>query len=305
MVITIGVVAYAWVTFATVNSIDGIGLTASAGDDLKVSIDGVNYYNSLPSDVIQDLIGEVNLYDVTTTDNINFTRGGLNNNTQAVENLHYLSFDLWFQTTRSESNIYLYNNVNEKVDFYNHTQGTFVVSRGVYWMSPVSFYNGPSQSDLVSIGSIDRYYSADAIRIGIRELVDDTNPLDNRDPNNLANLIYDPQEDPFRGYGVPYGSYSFFFQRARQFLYIPTIKPNTVYQLTELDPNNPYRALNNDSLIATMQPTNLTDIEGKAIYRSKVRVNIWIEGWDADAFDAIDKDTVKIQFQFKLANYDL
>lgn len=303
MVITIGVVAYAWVSLATISNIDGLGLTASAGEDLKVSVDGENFYHSLPASEIINLFGDINLYDVTTTDNIVFTRGGLNRGAVAIENLHYLSFDLWFQTTRNERSVYLYNNVSSKTDFYNPQQGTFVVSRGVYWMANETFMNGPSTGDVVTKGSIDKYYSAHAIRIGIRELIDYENPLDTRtNTTSLASLIFDPQEDPTRGYGVTYGAFDYFFRRARIYMNVPSVKPDTTYRLTEMDPNNPYQALNNNSLIATLQPTLLTDQQGKIIYQAKVRINIWVEGWDADAFDAIENDTVKIQLQFKLAH---
>lgn len=302
MVITLGVIAFAWVSLSTINNIDGIGLTASAGDDLQISVDGINFYNSLPSTAITDIFGDINLYDVTTTDNVYFERGGLNRGVPAVENLHYLSFDLWIQTSRPERSVYLYNNVSNSVNYYNPTPGTFVVSRGVYWMANVTFNNGPDPEDIVTRGSINQYYSAHAIRIGIRELVDDLNPNDQRNPELLANLIFDPQEDPSRGFGQPYGAFSHFFQRARIFMALPTVFPNTQYKLTQLDPNNPYQALDNNSLITTLQPTDMIDDRGRVIHQGKVRVNIWVEGWDADAFDAIENDPVKIQLQFKLAN---
>jgi hypothetical protein len=301
MVITLGVIAYAWVTLSTVNSIDGIGLTASAGDDLQISVDGINFYSSLPSTAITDLFDEINLYDVTTTDNINFYRGGLNRGIEAVENLHYLSFDLWLQTTRLESDVYLYNNVSKNVDYYNTTPGTFVVSRGIYWMANETFNNGPDVGDVVTNGSVDRYYSMNAIRIGIIELIDEENNLDSRNSESLANLIFDPSEDPTRGFGLPYGAFSYFFRRANYLMSIPTVKPDTVYQLSQMDPNNPYQALDNRSHIATMQPTEVVNENERTIYRAKVRVNVWVEGWDVDAFDAIENDPVKIQLQFKLA----
>jgi hypothetical protein len=302
MVITIGVIAYAWVSLATINNIDGIGLTASAGDDLQISVDGENFYNSLPANIIEELFEEINLYDVTTIDNVNFIRGGLNRGSEAIANLHYLSFDLWMQTTRQEKSVYLFNNVTSEVDYYNPSNGTFVVSRGVFWMANETFNNGPDTNDVVTKGSINQYHSADAIRIGIREIIDEQNPLDTRGTNDLQNVIFDPSENPIRGYGLPYGAFSYFFRRANYLLSVPSIIPETLYRLTEMDPYNPYQALDNDSLIATMQQTNLVNEDNRIIYRTKVRINIWIEGWDVDALDAIENDPVKIQLQFKLAN---
>jgi hypothetical protein len=73
--------------------------------------------------------------------------------------------------------------------------------------------------------------------------------------------------------------------------------------LTEFDPTNPYIALDDDSQVATMVATEYVNEDGKPIYRAKVRINIWIEGWDADAFDSVENDRVLIQLQFKVANY--
>jgi len=303
MVITLGVIAFAWVSLSTINNIDGMGLTASAGDDLQISVDGINFYNQLPTSEIKEIFENVNLHDATTIDNINFYTGGLRGTNPAIPNLHYLTFDLWFRTTRPERAIYLYNNVNHRVTYTNYdVKGTFVVSRGVYWMSNETFFNGPLPSDIVNQGQINRYYASDSIRIGVRELVDDMNPLDSRNDNNLKNIIYDPSENEARGYGVAFGALSYFNRRAPMYLFPPATKPYTTYRLSKMDPNNPYQALDNESQIATLQTTELVDERERIIYQGKVRINIWVEGWDADSFDIIGDDPVKIQLQFKVAH---
>ena len=177
-----------------------------------------------------------------------------------------------------------------------------MISEGVLWMADESFVNGPLEEDIVHMGSIDRYYAKDSIRIGITELLDDTNPLESRNPNELITFIYDPQERPDRGFGVTYGAYSYFFRTTLHYLYLPEVFPETSYRLTEMDPHNPYQALDNDSLITTLQPTQEVDDVGRAIYQAKVRINVWAEGWDADAMSAVKHDIVKIQLQFKVAN---
>jgi hypothetical protein len=297
------VIAYAWVSLATINNIDGIGLTASAGDDLQISVDGEIFYNSLPTSEIRDIFENISLYDATTLNNIYFRTGGLRGDDEAIRNFHYVSFDLWFRSTRPERAIYLYNNVNDLVDYYNYdVLGTFVVSRGVYWMSNETFFNGPLTEDTVHIGSINQYYASDALRIGVKELIDDKNPLDQRGEEDLQNLIYDPSENNARGYGVSFGMLSYFNKRSGMYLFPPTTFPDTRYRLSLMDPQNPYQALDNDSHIATLQETEFISEEERTYYQAKVRINIWVEGWDADAFDAIGDDQIRIQLQFKLAN---
>ncbi len=80
---------------------------------------------------------------------------------------------------------------------------------------------------------------------------------------------------------------------------LPQEKPYTIYELTQIAEDNPYQALDNQSLITELQPTGFYDQDGNEIYQSKVIINIWIEGWDADAFNAVLKDYIKIQLQFK------
>ncbi|HPG43702.1 MAG TPA: hypothetical protein PLJ98_07860, partial [Acholeplasmataceae bacterium] len=46
---------YAWITLSTINNIEGLSLTASAGDDLELSLDGENYYNQLPGELVESL----------------------------------------------------------------------------------------------------------------------------------------------------------------------------------------------------------------------------------------------------------
>lgn len=294
-------VTFAWINLGTISNIDGLGITASSGSELEISIDGENYSSELPSILIQDLIGEMKLYDVTTLDGINFQTGGFRDVADAIPNEHYLTFDLWFRTIKNEKNLYLINNVKDLVTFDSNMPGTYVISRGVFWVAPVSFLNGPNVQDLVEKGDLGVYYGSDTIRISVIELNDDTNPMDLRTEDELKRFIYDPSENFDRGYGKLYGAYNYFFQTAQYWMDTPREIQQASYRLSEFDPNNPYQALDNESMVGQMIETEDINIDGKTYYRTKVRINIWIEGWDADTFDAVDKDVVKIQLQFKSA----
>jgi hypothetical protein len=292
---------YAWITLSTINNIEGLSLTASAGDDLELSLDGENYYNQLPGELVEALFENMRLVDVTSLDGINFETGGLRDKGVAVANEHYISFDLWIRTTRPEHNIYLINHIDSMSDFNTEEIGTYAISEGVLWVAKSGFFNGPSVDDWVEAGDIDRYYASQAVRMSFIELPDDLNTQDVRNPNDLNRFVFDPSNNPYRGYGITYGAFSYFFQRTRWWITAPTIIPEVSYRLTELDPNDPYQALDNESLIAELQPTGIIGEKDREYYSSKVRINIWIEGWDADAFDSIDKDRIKFQIQFKAA----
>jgi hypothetical protein len=301
IVLVFGTVTYAWLSLSLINNIDGLTLTASSGDELELSFDGIEYYSVLPSSPLEGSVDGIRLYDVTSIDGINFQTGGLREVGVAVPNEHYLSFDLWIRTSQAERDIFLINDVSKEMKFGDKRNGTYFVSKGVSWRSPHTFFNGPLIEDTVQAGDIGVYYGHDAIRISIIELQDENNPYDQRDAEELRTYLYDPSGNPNRGYGSPVGAFSYFFQRTLIYQYLPTQYPPTSYRLSEMDPHNPYQALDNESLVATLQKTDNKDIKNRTYYSGKVRINIWVEGWDADAFDAIDKDQIQIQLQFKAA----
>ena len=296
-----GTVTYAWTSLAEINNIDGLTFSASSGDELELSFDGIEYFNVLPFTPLESSVDGIRLYDVTSIDGVNFQTGGLRPVGEAIANEHYLSFDLWIRTSQSEHDIFLVNDVSKEMKFGDERNGTYFVSKGVSWRSPHTFFNGPMIEDTVEAGDIGIYYGHDAIRISIVELQDENNLNDLRAVDELKTFIYDPSGNPDRGYGSPVGAFSYFFQRTLIYQYLPTVYPPTSYRLSEMDPYNPYQALDNESLVATLQETDTKDSKNKTYYAGKVRINIWVEGWDADAFDAIDKDIVQIQLQFKAA----
>jgi len=296
-----GTVTYAWISMATVNSLDGMSLTATSGNELLISLDGVTYTRDLPSIALENLLQNVAMTYITTTDGINFIRGGLNQGDLVVANQHYVSFELWLQTDRPEHHIYLVENVSKQVTFDSDMSGTYVVSKGVSWKSDYTFINGPTFDDLINKNDENIYYASDAVRIAMIEIKDTGNELDVRDIDSLSSLIYDPSENNERGYGVTYGAFSYFLASSQMQITPPENLQDVMYRLSTFDLGNPYQAENDDSLVATLQPSNAQSSTGKTLYRGKIVVNIWIEGWDADAFNSILNDRIKIQLKFKAA----
>lgn len=297
--ISVGTAAYAWIGLSTINSIEGLSITASIGDELQISLDGIHYASHLESEDLSEVFRMIRLVDVTSINGIDFVRGGLKTGETAEANEHYLSFDLWFRSSVAEKNIYLVNNRSNKMSYGQEVEGTYVTSRGVEWTSDHTFIYGPD-AEMVNKDSTHTYFAKDAARISVIERIDVSNTYDNRTEAELARFIFDPSENPIRGYGVPYGAINYFYNRTGLLSYRPgSIYPNTTYRLTAIDPYNPYQALDNDSRIMELIQTDFTDERGRTIYQGYVTVNIWIEGWDADAFDAVVGDILRIQLQFK------
>ena len=295
-----GTATYAWIGLATINTIDGVYLSATTGQFLDISLDGETWSQSVDPNTLEEIFDGVELIDITSNDGKTFTTGGLKAVEEARANTHYLSFVLYFRTTEREKDLFLVNNVNSIASYDTNPRGTFVVSRGVTWRSTHTFANGPGIDDIVERGQAGEYFAANAVRIALVEEKMPDNILDERSPETLLSVIYDPSEDETRGFGKTYGAYSFFVNKTGAYSYrIPDEAPDTMYSLTTFEPFDPYQAQNNDSHFATLVPNGETNEEGRPWHVAQVRVNVWIEGWDADAFDAIDRDRIKIQLEFK------
>jgi len=300
--IVFGTASYAWLTMSVVNNLENLSLTASSGNELEISLDGDTYATSLENYVLDEFLRNVRLQDVTSMDGINFQTGGIIQEGPAIRNSDYLSFDIYFRTIRRENSIYLVNNVSSTVQYDNPDVGTFIVSRGVSWTAKHNFQNGPELSDMVLQGDRGVYHASNSIRISVQELINSQNALDLRSQDEMNIKIFDLSNNTTRGYGSPYGQFSYFQASTQTSLDLPIEFPDTIYELTEFHEFNPYQALNNVSLLTTLQPTGIYDTKNREYFTGKVRINIWIEGWDADAFDSISTDRIRIQLQFKVAN---
>eukprot|EP01156_Anaeramoeba_ignava_P017839 Anaeramoba_ignava/a90141_120.p3 GENE.a90141_120~~a90141_120.p3 ORF type:complete len:326 (-),score=25.22 a90141_120:7637-8614(-) len=303
MILAFGTVSYAWLTLTNIKSIEGLGLNASTGNELEISIDGINYSSSLNTTELEDLFGDISLTQITSDDGINFQIGDPRKIGPVYPNQEYLSFDLYFRTTEAQHLVYLINNVSNEVSYDVSANGTYVVSRGAVWTNRVGFMNGPLTVDYVEAGTQDTYYASDSVRISFIEEVDETNNLDDRSTSELSSWIFDPSGDPTRGYGVQYGMYDYFVKVLRFYVGTPGDGPEVKYDLSEPDPHNPYVTYDLDSLVTTLQASDEEDENGEIYYKGKIKVNVWIEGWDADSFDAILTDRLKIQLQFKALAY--
>ena len=298
LIITFGTVTYAWISLSTVNNIEGLSLSATSGEELLISLDGINYSNNLSAEQLQTIFSDITLNEVTSTDGKTFSAGGLRSEDDVNHDKDYLQFDIWFQTTESTHDVYVVNNVSDSTSYDVSNSGTYVVSRGVSWRSDKDF-TYDQLGTMIEKGQEKIYYASDAVRISFVELIDEFNESDLRSEEELQSFIFDPSGDKKRGYGKDYGAYSYFVKKSGYYASIPTTSPDVVYDLTTYDPNNPYQALNENSKALTLQEIDTLEDETN-VYQGKLRVTLWVEGWDADAFDAIHGDRLKIQLQFKL-----
>lgn len=298
-----GTVTYAWFSLHKLNQLGNLSIDLITGEEFQVSLDGINFYNEVSTEDIERFIGfKASLTDVTSFDGKRFYYGKLKEDEGLPEaNKDYLSFPLFFRTTLKHRHVYLVENVSNDYQYDTVKKGTFVVSKGVLWKADNTFQNGPDPVyDIVHTGDRLMMYAADAIRVAMVEEKIEWNSLDDRNVTDLSRKIFDLSGNEERGYGAPYGGISYFNQKHKIQLSPPEEFPETIYEVSVFDDDyHRYVPLNRDSEILEMVQTELTDEKGNPYYYGKIIVNIWLEGWDADCFNAIYKDSLRIRLEFR------
>lgn len=295
-----GTVTYAWFSFATTNILDNLTLNIATGDGFEISLDGINFYRKLPVALIREALGdELKLRDVTSPNGIDFYGGPLGEG-QVRENVDYASLTFWFRATAADKRfVYLVDDVSGDIAFDESADGTYVISKGITWRSDATFQYGPDPDDIIYAGGRDVYYGADAIRISFIEVFDKENTLDTRFADELSRFIYDPSGNPERGFGREYGAVAYFRAKRKEDPRIPNLSPEVSYELSKFSDANPYIPLSKVSQVMQLVRSSKRSPEGKTYYMGILKVNIWFEGWDADCFNAIYRDTIRIQLRFK------
>lgn len=304
LTLTFTTATFAWVSMGDTNRVDGLQLNMKPDSFLEFSLDGIEWSSEITTEQINELWRGSRLMDLTSTDGTNFIGNRIQLvdaelNFEGIPNVNYISIELYVRTTTRYRNVYLVNNVSQEGTFDNPpARGTYVLSKGVPFRSPVTFNLGPN--DTVFENEIRTYFAKDAIRISLTELKTD-NPLDTRDNSELRSFIYDPTENPDRGYGKNYGGVDYLRKSKAVYIQLPDTPQPVIERLSNFTPDNPYIPLDENSKVATLIATDQVNEEDKTYYMGKFRLNIWVEGWDADSFDAIYEDTLLFSFEFQSA----
>lgn len=294
MIVAFSTVTYAWLTLSTSNSIEGIEIGAISDSKLEISLDGITYYEHLPGELIMEQMKNLNLTDVTSIDGKNFNHGIIKEAKEVIAGKDYLSLTFYFRTTALERDVYLADNVSNEVTYDLTKDGTYITSLGRKWRANYTFLY--DENEYIHEGDIRTYYIKDAMRVAMHEQRFDS--FDNRDDDALLSKIFDLTENEHRGYAKPYGAYDYLLKITGKPYKLPTEIPNTTYRLSQFDSTSPF-ALDEASKVLTLIETNDVNEDGLKYYKGRLTINVWIEGWDADLFDGVHGDKVKIQFTFK------
>lgn len=304
LTLTFTTATFAWVNMAETNRVDGLQINLKQGSFLEFSLDGINWSSEITTAQINEIWTGAKLMDLTSTDGTNFIGNRIQLvdaelNFEGIPNVNYISLELYVRTTTRYHDLYLVNNVSSTSTYDSPPEkGTYVLSKGVTFRSPVTYNLGPD--DIVFENEIRTYFAKDAIRISLNELKTD-NPLDTRDESELSSFMYDPTENPDRGYAKNYGGVDYLRKSKQVYVALPTTPQTLIDSLSRFNENNPYKPLDTKSKVASLMITDQFDSQNKPYYLGKFKLNIWVEGWDADSFDAIYEDILLFRFEFQSA----
>src|SRR5690554_3104420 len=292
--LTLSTTVYAWFSLSRTSMIEGIEIGISLDDTIELSLDGMTYHKTIDNEMLASIIGNnPHLASITSQDGINFFKGPLETTSRAKANVDYISFPLYFRLTSDNPNvsahqkyIYLANALDPAYDTASNLKGTFVTSKGNWWTNPIAYHDGMG---IVPAGTNRLYYAKNAVRIA----------SENPDPD--LTFIYDTSEDKYRGFGKVFGAYDYYMKRLGIELEIPDTPTNEIFGLTEFSPLQDDIALDQVSLLSALNL--ISSDNGRYIYQGMTRINIWLEGWDADAFDPILDDKLLISLNIRSARY--
>lgn len=299
--IALGASTYAWFTLAQSAQLSDLKVEVSGGTGLEIALEENGVYKSTWSaDELEEHIGDLELSDLTSTDGVTiknqslsaveFVKGEKNS---FIEMTFYFKGEPAKKENVSAVGVYLVNK-NEGASFATASadNGTFIVSKGVATKADVAYTN--IEGEEVAIGADQNYKAADAVMVSFQDNGKQTDNVKMYDFNAATGSNYN---DGFNADATQLkGAANYYYQKTGENPGVGGERTNLVTAFTAFtDATNVDKPDNDYSLICA-----LSDANSDGIYEGSVTIRIWIEGFDADCFNAILADEILTQFEFKL-----
>jgi hypothetical protein len=311
-VIALGTTTFAWFTLTNTATVDPFDVDIATDFGIEISVDGINWFTNINNAQLADFLDGVVLQDVTSKDGDRI----LNIEGNAASAGSYLEFPLYFRS-----------NTVQAVE-WNQAVSALSATNNV-WLADVEFSH-PNVPLGVVAGEPYTFNAANAARISMTQYsfdvaVDDPGSDDaaisgvTQGNLTVPNPDYDDQlpDDPDTNpeflpanyvYELPQGAGTGTAENTR--LNATAIAAGNVdYYLvkTNVDllatlgaPTLP-SSISNTELAAGQQVLSLTNTDYTEFgfqYAGLIVVRVWIEGWDADSFNAILGQTISVTLRF-------
>ena len=301
--IALGASTYAWFTLADSAELTNLEINVTGGGGLEMALtkkDGTltDYNTNLSSSIISDVLGKIQLSDVTSIDGTTFKNfegetisydktGKINSFIELTINFNARVEEV---SNPSEVAVYL---VNKQTPTYAEnlaTQGTFVISEGVTTKTSHSYTS--NDGEVKPTDNAKTYYAADAIMVSFADAKQekvklfDFNAADGRNYNDGFNADATQLK----------GAASFQYNENGTNPGVGEERDST--KLEEISALSTFTdgsiADNDNSKVCILTKQN------DGTYTGSVTIRIWVEGFDYDCFNVIYSDTILTQFEFKL-----
>ncbi len=333
LVITFATTTYAWFEINSSASVEGFDFQVNSGEGFLVSIDGINYYNDLDaqkikqaivvgydptrykienemivdnttgsiisSDDVDKIVNEsIMLLPLTSTDGINIH--DLHGSTSLPRSGRYMQFSIYFRTTSLEESD------NMDYDIYLATEDITLDDGTI--LPKTSIISDPTnvslEAQMTTTGGLKnpgddiQVYSANAMRMSIEDTSLETPKATIYELTNSMDLgsyatDYDMVNDNSAITDIEKQELNNLYNcnNNAMFTYYNNLRPYA--QLTPLayaNVPNTIRDFNSDTIPSI---TNVKSGNGAKL----VTFRFWLEGWDADCFDGLDK-SIKVKLSF-------
>lgn len=278
MVVALSTGVFAWFTINTkteATSLEGTAEALDGGFLISTSGEDGTYATSISlSGVTSESFKFV---DTTTTNGINM----VDMNGDEI-NSGYLEFDLYFLTGEERDTIYLtYLEIED-------------VTQGASWVAEKDISYGDNQ--ILKQGTIMKANLSSALRVSIQEKSSETlNIFEKYGSEENINVAFDSNKETatfnnttgFGGFAVDY--YEAIMNKT---LTVPTDRGDIII--------NENHTTDTKIAKAVTQNTNDLGVDATFTKGTKVKVRVWLEGWDGEAFNAIHSGKVSLTFNFNV-----
>lgn len=311
--LALGATTFAWFTLAEFSQLNNLNFSVSSGSELSISLDeNGEYSDEILSSDIKSRIGKIQLGNLTSIDgkNLYVLNDDFSLSKEEYKKLQknkFIEITFFFRAipenvTVKNPIIGVYLSDHNKLAKYTEIEqkGTFVVSKGVYFNADVNYYSIDLKEDgtnYYKAGEKSKHYASDAIMISFE------------DNSNGNTIIYDLNAKEGHNYNDGYsndisqlkGAASYYYNKTGK---NPGLGDSRTAKLGSFalfnDVKNPEVVTSNyDMMICTLKESS-TD---KGVYYGSSTVRIWVEGFDADCFNAILSDQIMTQFSFRFGYY--
>ena len=272
--VALGTVTFAWFTLTNVTTIDYFDVGVSTDTGIEVALGNKNeWFSDVPKGEINAYLSEIlfnqgfkGLKNVTSKDGKTFYNredASYANELDAI-NGGFVEFDLRFRSLVSDQEIFL-------------SPETTMTGNRIEWVSDARFTNG--RGEQIIVGQTVPYYVANAARLSVDdgegegeifvyELPDGTlgDEIDLWEFGNTAHSSF--EDKPISDGAVNY------YNRKH------SLNPISTNGVTLAPAKTSFLGADPVAVIKEGNPVN-------GYFETSVTVRIWIEGWDADAIDAL------------------